>query len=111
MLVPYKCQVWSAAKELTPLCLFEEVQYLPKSTAQNLEAADTTPHLQSGLLLQITFDNNLLKNVSYTLTHTCIFCLTGHGFKLSPVVGKVIAELVMEENPSYDLSPFRLDRF
>ena len=49
-----KCQVWSAAEELPPLCLFEELQYLPKSTAQNLEAPNATPHLQSGLLLQIT---------------------------------------------------------
>ena len=40
-----------------------------------------------------------------------IHFVTGHGFKLSPVVGKVVAELVMEETPSFDLSPFRLDRF
>ena len=60
---------------------------------------------------KVAYYYKLLKNVSYTLTHTCIFCLTGHGFKLSPVVGNVIAELVMEENPSYDLSPFRLNRF
>ena len=35
----------------------------------------------------------------------------GHGFKLSPVVGKVIAELVTEEAPSHDLHPFRISRF
>lgn len=36
---------------------------------------------------------------------------SGHGFKLSPVVGKVLAELAMGQTPSYDLSPFRIDRF
>ena len=36
---------------------------------------------------------------------------TGHGFKLAPVVGKLLAELALEKNLSYDLFPFRIDRF
>ncbi|KAL3857562.1 hypothetical protein ACJMK2_012213 [Sinanodonta woodiana] len=36
---------------------------------------------------------------------------SGHGFKLSPVVGKVLAELAIGAKPSYDLKPFRIDRF
>ncbi|OWF44915.1 peroxisomal sarcosine oxidase-like isoform X2 [Mizuhopecten yessoensis] len=36
---------------------------------------------------------------------------SGHGFKLSPVVGKVLAELVMRKTPSYNMSHFRIDRF
>ncbi|XP_033747873.1 peroxisomal sarcosine oxidase-like [Pecten maximus] len=36
---------------------------------------------------------------------------SGHGFKLSPVVGKVLSELVMQKTPSYQLSHFRIDRF
>ncbi|XP_033748628.1 peroxisomal sarcosine oxidase-like [Pecten maximus] len=36
---------------------------------------------------------------------------SGHGFKLSPVVGKVLSDLVMRKTPSYDLSHFRIDRF
>ncbi|KAK3092006.1 hypothetical protein FSP39_024399 [Pinctada imbricata] len=36
---------------------------------------------------------------------------SGHGFKLAPVVGKVLGELAMERNLSYDMTPFKIDRF
>ncbi|XP_071094290.1 peroxisomal sarcosine oxidase-like [Haliotis cracherodii] len=36
---------------------------------------------------------------------------SGHGFKLSPVVGKVLGQLACGETPSYSLTPFRIDRF
>lgn len=36
---------------------------------------------------------------------------SGHGFKLAPVVGKVLAELAMKKPTSYDMTPFRMDRF
>ncbi|XP_047565005.1 peroxisomal sarcosine oxidase [Lutra lutra] len=36
---------------------------------------------------------------------------SGHGFKLSPVVGKILYELSMKLTPSYDLTPFRMSRF
>ena len=39
------------------------------------------------------------------------FCFLGHGFKLAPVVGKILGDLVMKRENSYDLTPFRLDRF
>ncbi|KAL8600682.1 hypothetical protein ACOMHN_006748 [Nucella lapillus] len=36
---------------------------------------------------------------------------SGHGFKLAPVVGRVLSQLAQGKEPSYDLSPFRMDRF
>ncbi|KAG8520145.1 Peroxisomal sarcosine oxidase [Galemys pyrenaicus] len=36
---------------------------------------------------------------------------SGHGFKLAPVVGKILYELSMKLTPSYDLTPFRIRRF
>lgn len=36
---------------------------------------------------------------------------SGHGFKLSPVVGKILYELSMNLTPSYDLTPFHISRF
>lgn len=36
---------------------------------------------------------------------------SGHGFKLSPVIGKVLSEMALGLPPSYDLTLFRLDRF
>ena len=35
---------------------------------------------------------------------------SGHGFKLAPVVGKLLAELVLDLPSSYDLQPFKLSR-
>ena len=34
----------------------------------------------------------------------------GHGFKLGPVVGKILSELALDLPPSYDLSTFRIGR-
>ncbi len=34
----------------------------------------------------------------------------GHGFKLSPVVGKILSELALDRQLSYDLSLFKIDR-
>jgi glycine/D-amino acid oxidase-like deaminating enzyme len=36
---------------------------------------------------------------------------SGHGFMQSPAVGAALADLVLEGETSYDLSPFALDRF
>jgi sarcosine oxidase/L-pipecolate oxidase len=36
---------------------------------------------------------------------------SGHGFKLSPVVGKILSELALDLPPSYDMKPYRIDRF
>ena len=35
----------------------------------------------------------------------------GHGFKLAPIVGKVLSEIALGYPPSYDLSPFMIDHF
>ena len=45
-----------------------------------------------------------------TLSFVPVGC-AGHGFKLSPVVGKLLCELALDLPPSHDLTPFRLDRF
>jgi sarcosine oxidase len=36
---------------------------------------------------------------------------SGHGFKFASVVGEMLADLVMERAPTFDLSLFRLGRF
>jgi glycine/D-amino acid oxidase-like deaminating enzyme len=36
---------------------------------------------------------------------------TGHGFAMGPIVGRLVAELVIDGKPSLDLRPFRLSRF
>ncbi|XP_060597744.1 peroxisomal sarcosine oxidase-like [Ruditapes philippinarum] len=36
---------------------------------------------------------------------------SGHGFKLAPVVGKVLSQLATGQKPAYDMSHFKIDRF
>jgi sarcosine oxidase subunit beta len=36
---------------------------------------------------------------------------SGHGFKLSPVVGRLVAQSVLGQPTDFDLSPYRLSRF
>ena len=37
--------------------------------------------------------------------------LSGHGFMQSPAIGRALAELILDGESSFDLSPYRLDRF
>jgi glycine/D-amino acid oxidase-like deaminating enzyme len=37
--------------------------------------------------------------------------MSGHGFKLAPAVGEVVAELISGRRPTIDLAPFSLGRF
>ncbi|OZM80879.1 FAD-binding oxidoreductase [Pseudonocardia sp. MH-G8] len=36
---------------------------------------------------------------------------SGHGFGLAPAIGQVVADLVLDQPPRFDLRPFRLSRF
>jgi sarcosine oxidase len=36
---------------------------------------------------------------------------SGHGYKFASVMGEVLADLAMDQEPAFDLSMFRLDRF
>ena len=36
---------------------------------------------------------------------------SGHGFMQSPAVGRALAEEILDGASSFDLSPYRLDRF
>lgn len=36
---------------------------------------------------------------------------SGNGFKMGPIVGKIVAKLALKQNPNFDLSDFSLNRF
>ncbi len=38
-------------------------------------------------------------------------CCSGHGFKHSPAIGEMLADMAESRVPAFDLAPFRLARF
>ena len=36
---------------------------------------------------------------------------SGHGFKMSPETGEILADLATGQKPKYDLTPFSINRF
>ena len=36
---------------------------------------------------------------------------SGHGFKMAPEVGEVLADLATDQKPNYDMTTFSFDRF
>jgi glycine/D-amino acid oxidase-like deaminating enzyme len=36
---------------------------------------------------------------------------SGHGFKFAPVIGEILADLVLDGSTSWAIEPFRADRF
>jgi sarcosine oxidase subunit beta len=51
----------------------------------------------------------ILGEVTDSVYAACGF--SGHGFMQSPAVGRALAEEILGETPSLDLSPYRLERF
>ena len=41
----------------------------------------------------------------------CAAGFSGHGFKFSPVVGRLMSELVVDGQTTLDIAPLRLQRF
>jgi sarcosine oxidase subunit beta len=41
----------------------------------------------------------------------CAVGFSGHGFQQSPAVGRILADLITSGQTSFDISPFRLERF
>ncbi|XP_022244870.1 peroxisomal sarcosine oxidase-like [Limulus polyphemus] len=50
---------------------------------------------------------------SPAIVETCIYtyCCLGTGFKMAPVIGKILGEMVLDILPSHDLTPFCISRF
>ena len=69
-------------------------------------ALATLGALQPGAL---RFIKSLCPLVSVSNLYLCMY--VGHGFKLSPVIGKILTELVLDQPSSYDLSRFKMNRF
>ena len=75
--------------------------------------AATTPLGGYGSLYDMTPDGNPILDRSAAVSGLYWAAgFSGHGFKLSPVTGRMMAELVLHgESKDYPLDGFRLDRF
>ena len=75
--------------------------------------AATTPLGGYGSLYDMTPDGNPILDKSAAVEGLCWAAgFSGHGFKLSPVVGRMVAELVLHgETSDHPLEGFRSDRF
>jgi len=73
-------------------------------------AAETTIERSWAGLYDMTPDAHpILGEIADGVYAACGF--SGHGFMQSPAVGRALAEEILGETPSLDLSPYRLSRF
>ena len=77
-------------------------RYLPASEA-------TIEDAWAGLYDMTPDAHPILGEVADGVYAACGF--SGHGFMQSPAVGRALAEEILGESPSIDLSPYRLSRF
>jgi len=66
-----------------------------------------------GGLYAITPDDNPIigQDIGGVEGFYCAVGFSGHGFMQSPVVGRILADLITSSQTDFDLSPFRLERF
>ncbi|HEY7018547.1 MAG TPA: FAD-dependent oxidoreductase [Gaiellaceae bacterium] len=73
------------------------------------EAGATIEDAWAGLYDMTPDAHPILGEVADGVYAACGF--SGHGFMQSPAVGRAVAEEILGETPSLDLSPYRLNRF
>ncbi len=68
-------------------------------------------HAWSGLLNVTPDEVPIIDSVANVKGYLIATGFSGHGFCLGPIIGKLMAEWLVDGQPSLDLTPFRLDRF
>ncbi|XP_037665219.1 peroxisomal sarcosine oxidase [Choloepus didactylus] len=90
----------------------QDVQILCRFVRDHLPDLEPTPAIMERCMYTNTPDKHFILDRHPKYDNIVIGAgFSGHGFKLSPVVGKILYELSMKLTPSYDLTPFRISRF
>ncbi|KAM4823116.1 peroxisomal sarcosine oxidase [Urocitellus parryii] len=90
----------------------QDVQILCRFVRDHLPGLRPEPDIMEHCMYTNTPDKNFILDRHPKYDNIVIGAgFSGHGFKLSPVVGKILYELSMKLTPSYDLTPFRISRF
>ncbi|XP_054545347.1 peroxisomal sarcosine oxidase isoform X2 [Talpa occidentalis] len=90
----------------------QDVQILSRFVRDHLPDLEPEPAVMERCMYTNTPDEHFILDRHPKYDNIVIGAgFSGHGFKLSPVVGKILYELSMKLTPSYDLTPFRISRF
>ncbi|XP_067866509.1 peroxisomal sarcosine oxidase [Heterodontus francisci] len=90
----------------------QDVNLLSNYLSKEFPGLDPKPAIVEYCMYTVTPDQDFI--LDHHPEHNNIIIgagFSGHGFKLAPVVGKVLCELSIGKKPSYDLSPFKIQRF
>ncbi|XP_063151298.1 peroxisomal sarcosine oxidase [Candoia aspera] len=89
-----------------------DLQRLQDFVSKYLPGLDPEPAVQEWCLYTNTPDGDFILDRHPHFENIVIGAgFSGHGFKFAPVVGKILCELSLGEEPAFDLTPFRLSRF
>ncbi|XP_004454396.1 peroxisomal sarcosine oxidase [Dasypus novemcinctus] len=90
----------------------QDVQILCRLVRDHLPDLEPMPAITERCMYTNTPDEHFILDCHPKYDNIVIGAgFSGHGFKLSPVIGKILYELSMKLTPSYDLTPFRISRF
>nr|XP_020659201.1 peroxisomal sarcosine oxidase isoform X1 [Pogona vitticeps] len=89
-----------------------DVQILQDFVSKYLPSLDPEPAVQERCLYTNTPDKDFVIDRHPRFRNIVIAAgFSGHGFKFAPVIGKVLGQLCLGQEPSYNLAPFRISRF
>ncbi|XP_071193411.1 peroxisomal sarcosine oxidase-like [Salvelinus alpinus] len=89
-----------------------DVNLLSQFVSRYLPGLEPEPAVVESCLYTVTPDHHFVLDRHPHHNNIIIGAgFSGHGFKFGPVVGKVLCELSLGQMPSYDLSPFKIQRF
>ncbi|KAH9525466.1 hypothetical protein Btru_001489 [Bulinus truncatus] len=87
----------------------EEVK---RNLATTFDILESKPAIKEYCMYTNTPDHNPFIDRHPTYSNIVIAAgFSGHGFKLAPAVGKAVSELVLKEPQTYNMAPFKLNRF
>ncbi|XP_043910374.1 peroxisomal sarcosine oxidase isoform X2 [Protopterus annectens] len=90
----------------------QDIKILGEFVKKYFPGLESEPAVVESCMYTCTPDNNFILDCHPVHENIIIGAgFSGHGFKLSPVVGKILCELSMGKTPSHDISPFKMNRF
>jgi sarcosine oxidase len=79
--------------------------------ADHLPALNNRMRMAQTCLYTMTPDGHFLIDWIVSPHILLVSACSGHGFKFAPVIGEIVADLVIQATTAHDIARFRLDRF